>query len=130
MKSIVITVLACATAITCVLLLVRVQRTPEQPRYQLYGLDETSSTTGKTVKSVYRVDTITGRTWRVSSSPLQTGAGDAQHKPVVAWADAWEEMPESPEAAVAKEQAGWQRALEQARATGSTQPAQPSVTPP
>ena len=127
MKAIIITIIACATAITCVVLL-RVQRSPEQLRYQLYGLDETSSTSGKTVKSVYRVDIITGRTWRVSSSPLQTGAVDAQHKPVVAWVDAWEEMPESPEAAVAKEQAGWQRALDQAHAS-PPEPTQATATP-
>lgn len=129
MKSIVITVLASATVITCVLLF-RDRRGPEQPRYQLYSIDETSAASGKTVKSVYRLDTISGRAWRISSSPVQTGALDAQHKPVVTWADAWEQLAESSEAAVAKEQAGWQRALEQARGTGSTQPAQPSATPP
>ena len=127
MKAIVITIIACATAITCVVLL-RVYRPPEGPRYQLYGVDETSSENGKTVKSVYRVDTITCRTWRVSSSPLPTGAVDAQHKPVAAWVDAWEEMPESEEAAVAKAQAGWQSALDRARAS-PTEPAEISATP-
>jgi hypothetical protein len=127
MKAIIITIIACATAITCVVLL-RTGRAPEQPRYQLYSMDETSSASGKTVKSVYRVDAVSGRTWRISSNPLQTGAVDAQHKPVVAWADAWEEMPESPETAVAKEQAGWQRALDHAHAA-ATEPAQASATP-
>jgi hypothetical protein len=123
MKAIVITIIACVTAITCVLLL-RVELHPAQPHYQLYGIDETAAATGKTVKSVYRLDVISGRTWRVSSSPFQTGAHDAQHNPVVTWADGWEELLESPEAAAAKAQAGWQRAIEDARAA-----AQPSVTP-
>jgi hypothetical protein len=87
-------------------MLLRDRRAPEQPRYQIYSVDEISPASGTTVKSVYRLDTISGRTWRVSSSPLQTGTVDAQHKPVVAWADVWKEMEESPEAAVAKEQAG------------------------
>ena len=128
MKVIIITIVACATAITCVMLL-RDRCTPERPRYQIYSVDETSSASGKPVKSVYRLDKITGRTWRISSSPLQTGAVDAQHQPVVAWADAWEEIAESAEAAVAKEQAGWQRALEQARSPAPKPSAQPSVTP-
>ena len=126
MKSIVITVLACATVITCVLLF-RDRRGPEQPRYQLYSIDETSAASGKTVKSVYRLDTISGRAWRISSSPLQTGAVDAQHKPVVGWAVAWEELAESAEAAVAKEQAGWQRALNAAHAAPTQET---SATPP
>jgi hypothetical protein len=125
MKSIVITILACATVITCVLLF-RDRRVPEQPRYQLYSIDETSAASGKTVKSVYRLDTISGKAWRISSSPLQIGAVDGQRKPVVAWADAWEEFAESSEAAVAKEQAGWQRALD---ATHAASAQQPSATP-
>src|SRR5947209_8394144 len=104
MKTIIATSIACATAITCVVLL-RGARALEQPRYQLYSMDEASSANGKTVKSVYRIDTVSGRTWRISSSAFQTGAVDAQHKPVLGWADAWEEMSESPQAAVAKEQA-------------------------
>jgi hypothetical protein len=110
MKAISITVISCATAITCAMLL-RADRSPLQPRYRLYSIDETSSANGKTVKSVYRLDTIRGRTWRLSSNPVQTAAQDAQHNPVVTWADGWEEMPESAEAAVAKAQAEWQRAM-------------------
>lgn len=116
MKPIIATTIACLTANTCVVLL-RVIRTPEQPRYQLYSMDETSAANGKTAKSVYRVDTVSGRTWRISSSAFQTGALDAQHNPVLGWADAWEEISESSEAAVAKEQAGWQRTLDKARPT-------------
>lgn len=104
-----ITVLACATAIACTALL-RVERGPAQRRYQLYSTDETSMANGKTFKSVYRLDTVSGKTWRMSSSPVQTTAQDAQHNPVVTWADGWEEMPESAEAAVAKAQAEWRRA--------------------
>lgn len=109
MKPIVITAMACATAIVCAALL-HVERVRAQRRYQLYSIDETSSASGKTVKSVYRLDTVSGKTWRMSSSPVQTTAQDAQHNSVVTWADGWEEMPESPEAAVAKAQAEWRRA--------------------
>jgi hypothetical protein len=109
MKPIVITGMACATAIACVALL-RFEHAQSQPRYHLYSIDETSSANGKTVKSVYRLDTVSGKTWRMTSNPVQTTAQDAQHNPVVAWADAWEEMPESAEAAVAKAQAEWRRA--------------------
>ena len=117
MKSIVITILACATAVICALLL-RVDRQPEQsrhrqaeqPRYQLYGVDEMSAANGKTVKSVYRLDTITGKTWRMSSNPVPIGGQDAHGNPAITWADGWEEMPESPEAAVAKAEEEWRRA--------------------
>jgi hypothetical protein len=47
----------------------------------------------------------------MSSNPVTTTAQDAQHNPVIDWADGWEEMPESPEAAVAKAQEKWQRAV-------------------
>ena len=106
MKAIVITVLACVA-------LLRVERTPASPaqeRYRLYRIDETSNANGKTVKSVYRLDVTTGKTWRIASSPVATGAQDAQHNSVVSWADGWEEMPESTDAAVAKMQAEFQRA--------------------
>ena len=109
MKPIVITAMACATAIACAAWL-RFEHAPAQQRYQLYSIDETSSANAKTVKSIYRLDTVSGRTWRMSSNPVQTPAQDAQHNPVVTWADAWEEMPESAEAAVAKAQAEWRRA--------------------
>ena len=128
MKLIITTVIICATAITCVVLL-RGGCASEQPRYQLYSMDETSAESGATVKSVYRVDTVSGRTWRISSTPFDTGTFDAQHKPVIAWADAWEEMPESTKAALAKEQASWQQLIDQ-HARRATEPAQPSVTPP
>jgi hypothetical protein len=108
-KAIVITVLACATAIACVALL-RVERTPAQDRYRLYSFDETSNANGKTVKAVYRLDVTTGKTWRIASSPVATGAQDAQHNSIVSWADGWEEMPESTDAAVTKMQAEFQRA--------------------
>jgi hypothetical protein len=117
MKAIVIAAMACATAIICVLL--RVERAPA--RYQLYGIDETSSGNGKTVKSVYRLDMISGRTWRVSSKPF-VASGDLQHNPLVNWADGWEEMPESPEAAVAKAQAEWRHAA-------ASQTIQPTASP-
>ena len=45
---------------------------------QLYGIDETSSENGKTVKSVYRLDTISDKTWRVSSKPF-VASGDLQN---------------------------------------------------
>jgi hypothetical protein len=110
MNTIIITVIACATAITCAILL-RADRSPTQARYQLYGIDETSSANGKTVKSVYRLDALSGKTWRLLSNPVQTAAQDAQNNPIVTWADGWEEMPESREAAVAKAQTEWQRAM-------------------
>src|SRR6266496_5338342 len=103
MKPLVITAMVCATAIVCVLLL-RVDRAPVPPRFHLYGIDETSSADGKTIKSVYRLDTISGRAWRISSKPYQFSQ-DAQGKPMINWADGWEEMPESPDAAIAKSQA-------------------------
>ncbi len=110
MKAIAITILACATAIACVALL-RVERTPPaQERYRLYSIDETSNTNGKTVKTVYRLDAVTGKTWRIESKPVSTGVQDAQHNPLVSWADAWEEVPESTDAAAAKLQAEYQRA--------------------
>jgi hypothetical protein len=109
MKHTVITAMTCATVIACAVLL-RVERTGAQRHYQLYSIEETSSANGKTVKSVYRVDTVSGKTWRMSSNPVPTTAQDAQHNPVVTWADGWEEMPESPEAAVTKAKAEWQRA--------------------
>jgi hypothetical protein len=104
MKTIVITAMACATAIICAALL-RVERAPGQQRYQLYNVDDVSSVSGKTVKWVYRLDTVSGRTWCMSSNPVPTKGQDAQHNPIIMWADGWEEMPESPEAAVAKTQA-------------------------
>ncbi len=121
MKAIVITGIACATAIICVALL-RVERASRQ-RFQLYGVDETALD-GKTVKSVYRIDTVSGKTWRVKSKAFFTGTQDAQHKPMVNWADGWEEMPESPEAAVAQEQAEWRAAASywQQRGTPSPSP--------
>jgi hypothetical protein len=106
MKTIVVTVIACATAITCVVLL-RLDRSSAQPRYQLYGIDEISPFDGKTVKSVFRLDTISGKTWRLSSNALATGVD----KPSFDFADGWEEMPESPEAALAKGRAKWDRVL-------------------
>jgi hypothetical protein len=98
-----IAAMVCVTAVACVLLL-RVERAPAQQRFQLYSIDETSPANGKTVKSVYRFDRVTGKAWRISSRPFEVSR-DAQHDPMVNWADGWEEMPESPEAAVAKEQA-------------------------
>jgi len=107
--------MACATAIICVALL-RVERASTQQRFQLCGVDETAGN-GKTVKSVYRIDTVSGKTWRVTSKPFFTGAQDEQHNPLASWADGWEEMPDSPEAAIAKEQAGWENAQRAARQT-------------
>lgn len=109
MRAIVVTIIACVTAIACALLF-REERASHAPRYVLYGMDETSSANGKIVKSVYRIDTITGKTWRVSSNPIPIGGQDPQHNPTVTWADGWEEMPESAEAAIAKAQAEWKRA--------------------
>jgi hypothetical protein len=60
---------------------------------------------------VYRLDIITGKTWRMSSNPVPTASKDQQNNPIVMWADGWEEMPESPETAVAKAQAEYQRAV-------------------
>src|SRR6266576_1243892 len=104
MKLIIITAMVCATAIACVLLL-RDDRAPARRRYQLYSIDETASPSGKNVKSVYRLDTITGKTWRITANPVPTGSKDSQNNPIVLWPDGWEELPESPEAAVAKAQA-------------------------
>ena len=110
MKIIVITAMACATAIICALLL-RVERAPTHRRYQLYSIEETVSPSGKNVKSVYRLDTISGKTWRISSNPVPTASKDSQGNPITMWPDGWEELPESPEAAVAKAQAEYQRAI-------------------
>src|SRR6266849_6736080 len=99
MKAIVITGMACATAITVAALL-RVERAPAQQRYQLYNVDDISPASGKTVKWVYRLDTVSGKTWRMSSNPAVISGNE-----IATWADGWEEMPESPEAAVAKAQA-------------------------
>ena len=119
MKPLVITAMACATAIVCVLLL-RVERPPAQPQYQLYSLDEIYPQSGETGKSVYRIDTFSGRTWRITWKAFSTGTKDEQNKPMLSWADAWEEIPESPDEAVAKEQAPWLRALAEARAQRAT----------
>jgi hypothetical protein len=108
MKSIIITVLSCATAVICTILL-RADRVSTQPRYRLFSFDETAAGNGKTVKSVYRIDTLTGKAWRISSSPVDVGAYDAQKNPVMAWADGWEEIAESRELAIAKVQAEWKR---------------------
>jgi hypothetical protein len=123
MKAIVIAAMACATAIICVLLL-RVEYAPAQQRYQLYGVDETAPATGKTVKSVYRIDMLSGKTWRVNSKAFLTGTQDEQNKPMLNWADGWEEIPESQDAAVAKEQAQWRAAASywQQRGTPSPSP--------
>lgn len=110
MKNIVIAAMVCVTAIACALLL-RGERVPAQQRYQLCSVDETSSSNGKTLKSVYRLDTVTGKASRVSSRPFEVSR-DAQHNPMVNWADGWEEMPEPPGAAVAKEQAEIKRTLQ------------------
>lgn len=103
-KTIITALIVGAAAITCAVLL----RVDHPSRYQLYGIDETSSADGKTVKSVYRLDTISGKAWRISSKPYQFSQ-DAQGKPMINWADGWEEMPESPDAAVAKSQQELQR---------------------
>jgi hypothetical protein len=123
MKAILITAIACATAIICVALL-RIEHASTQQRFQLYGVDETAPGTGKTVKSVYRIDTVSGKTWRVTSKAFFTGSQDAQHNPMTSWADGWEEMPKSPEAAAAKEQAEWRAAASywQQRGTPSPSP--------
>ena len=110
MKFITITAMICATAIACVLLL-RHDRVPVHRRYQLYSIEETATPSGKNVKSVYRIDTITGNTWRITANPVPTASKDSQNNPIVMWPDGWEELPESPEAAVAKAQAEYQRAL-------------------
>jgi hypothetical protein len=106
MKTIVVvTIIACATAITCAVLLHLAH-----PRYQLYGIDETSSYNGKTVKSVWRLDTISGKAWRKSSRAglNKTLGNDEQGNPRFIIGEGWEEMSESPWAAVAKEQAEWE----------------------
>ncbi len=103
MKIIVIAAMACATAITCTLLL-RIDKAPAHRRYQLYSIEETSSANGKNVRSIYRLDTVSGKTWRISSNPVPTAAKDSQNNPMVIWAAGWEELPDSPEAAVAKAQ--------------------------
>jgi hypothetical protein len=59
-----------------------------------------ASFASKARKYVYRLETISGRTWRMSSWPLMTDRKDDQGKPIVGWADGWEEMPESREAAL------------------------------
>jgi len=110
MKFIVITAMACVTAIICTLLL-RVDRAPAHRRYQLYSIEETSSANGKNVKSIYRLDTISGKTWQLSANPVATDSKDSQNNPIVMWADGWEELPESREAAVAKAQAEYQHAI-------------------
>lgn len=97
-------------------------------RYLLYGVDETVAAIGKTVKSAYRIDTVSGKTWRIESKPFFTGSHDAQNKPMTSWADGWEEMAESPDAAVAKQQAEFRAAMDSwktLRAVEST----PSPTP-
>jgi hypothetical protein len=129
MKLIVITAMICATTIACVLLL-RDDLAPSRRRYQLYSIEETASPSGQNVRSVYRLDTISGKTWRISANPVPTESKDSQNNPLVMWPEGWEELPESPEAAVAKAAAEYQRAVEYARASKKTQPPQPSVTPP
>jgi hypothetical protein len=100
-KNIVTAAMVCATAIAIAFLL-RIERVPTQQRYQLCSVDETSSGTDKTVKSVYRHNYR--KDWRMSAR-LWEMSRDAQNQPMVNWADGWEEMPESTEAAVALEQA-------------------------
>jgi hypothetical protein len=110
MKPLVITAMACATAIACVLLL-RIERTPAQQRYQLYSVDEISPLDGKTIKSFYRLDAISGKTWYLKPKPFFTGTNDEQNKPIISYAYGWEETSESPDEAVEKEEAPWLRAL-------------------
>jgi len=111
--------MACATAIVCVLLL-RVERPPAQPQYQLYSLDEIYPQSGEKGKSVYRIDTFSGRTWRITWTAFPTGTKDEQNKPMLSWADSWKEISESPEEAVAKEQAPWLSAVAAARAQAAS----------
>jgi hypothetical protein len=119
MKPLVITAMACAAAIVCVLLL-RVERTPAQQRYQLYSVDEISPRDGTMIKSLYRLDAVSGKTWHLSTKAFLTGTNDEHNKPMISFADGWEETSESPDEAVAKEQAPWLRALAEAKAQRAT----------
>jgi hypothetical protein len=111
MKIIVVTIIACATAVTCAVLL-RPNYSSPQPRYQLYSVEDISDATGKTVKWVYRLDTTSGKAWRMTSkAAINTMLGkDEKGNPRLMWGDGWEEMAESPDAALVKERAEWQRA--------------------
>jgi hypothetical protein len=110
MKAIVITIVACATAIICAVLLR--DRLSPQPRYQLYGVEETSGVNQQNVKLVYRLDTISGKTWRMTMKPIFSPP-DAQHdKPsILTWAEGWEEMSEI-DAAIVKAKTEYQDAIE------------------
>jgi hypothetical protein len=110
MKAIIVTIMACATVITSAVLLR--DRMSAQSRYQLYGVEDTSDATGKTAKYVYRLDTINGKTWRMTSKPI-VRPPDAEHPQpaILTWADGWEEMSEI-EAAIAKAKTEYLDAVE------------------
>ena len=110
MKTIVIAIVACAVAIICAVLLR--DRLSPQPRYQLYSVEETSDANGQNAKSIYRLDTISGKTWRMTSKPI-VSPPDAQHdKPsILTWANGWEEMSEI-DAALVKAKAEYLDAVE------------------
>jgi|SRR6516165_6834307 hypothetical protein len=110
MKAIVIAIVACAAAIICAVLLR--DRLSLQSRYQLYSVEETSDAIGQNLKSIYRLDTISGKTWRMTSKPI-VSPPDAQHdKPsILTWANGWEEMSEI-DAALVKAKAEYVDAVE------------------
>ena len=110
--------MACATAIICVALL-RVERAPAQQRYQLYNLEDISEASGKTIKSIYRLDTVNGRTWRMSMKPALTSG-----MRIITWGEGWEEMPESLEAGVTKAQEEFRRAAANQLTQPTASPAQ------
>jgi hypothetical protein len=74
--------------------------------------DRTSDANGQNAKSIYRLDTISGKTWRMTSKPI-VSPPDAQHdKPsMLTWANGWEEMSEI-EAALVKAKAEYLDAVE------------------
>ncbi|MGC1322359.1 MAG: hypothetical protein WA849_09270 [Candidatus Udaeobacter sp.] len=84
MKIIVVTIIACATAIKCAVLLHLAQT-----RYQLYSVEDTSAVNGKTVKEIDRLDTISGKTWRMTEKPaINRAAGkDEQGNPRIIWGE-------------------------------------------
>lgn len=89
----------------CALLLWQTAAGREGPRqhYQLKSVDETTRDGNHTVKSLYRMETTTGHTWHLESSPVWTGSHDTAGQDIVVWADGWQEIPESTELAIAAE---------------------------
>lgn len=63
--------------------------------YELKDVEETAHN-GKPIRNLYKIDVATGHVWRLEASPLVS----SNLKDVLTWADGWEPIQESTDAAL------------------------------